>query len=240
MRMLKRGTRRGRLALALAGASLGALVAAGSALAAQQQVVGADTGGGAVNSYSQAVYTMDQGEFLSFQNLGPSNDHDVWSRADGPDKKKLFISPTIKPGNVTTVAGTQFLTTGNYPFFCNVHPFEMSGTLAVSANGTPVARPDIEVTVTSTKLDKVASKGKLLIRVQALTASNNVSVEAKLGKVVLGRIPDLDLGAGQTRKATVKIGKSGKSKLAAKEKATVKVTGNVAFGSPDTAKKKLS
>jgi hypothetical protein len=238
--MLKRGTRTARLGIAIAGAAAMSLLAAGSAMAAQQPVIGADVGG--INSYSQATYTMDQGEFLQFQNMGPSNEHDVWSRADGPDKKKLFISPTILPGNVTTVAGTQYLTANaaGYPFFCNVHPFEMSGNLVVTGNGTPVPRPDIEVTVTSTKLDKVAKKGKLLVKVQALSTAQNVSLEAKLGKLLLGSIPDLDLQAGQTRKATVKIKKSGKSKLAAKEKATVKVTGNVAFGSPDTAKKKLT
>lgn len=225
---------------AAAAVTCACLMLAGTAMAAQQPVVGGDTGGGALNSYSQGTYTMDQGEFLQFQNMGPSNEHDVWSRANGPDAKKLFISPTIKPGNVTTVAGTQFLTTGTYPFFCNVHPFQMSGDLVVGANGTPVARPDIEVTVTSTKLDKVASKGKLLLKVQALTASSNISIEAKLGKALLGTIPDLDLAAGQTRKVTLKIKKSGKAKLAAKKKATVKVTGNVDFGSPDTAKKKLT
>ena len=241
MRMRKSGMSRARIRIAAAGAAACAcLLLAGTAWAAQQPVISADPGG--INSYSMGTYTMDQGEFLQFQNTGPNNEHDVWSRADGPDGKKLFISPTIRPGNVTTVAGTQYLTANptGYPFFCNVHPFEMSGTLVVTGNGTPVPRPDIEVTVTSTKLDKVASKGKLLLRVQALTASQNVSVEAKLGKIVLGRIPDLDLAAGQTRKATLKLNKSGKSKLAAKNKATVKVTGNVAFGSPDTAKKKLS
>ena len=234
--MLKRGTRTARRAIvAAAMAACGSLVVPGSALAAQQPVSATD------NTYSQPVpYLMDQGERLQFTNNGPLNDHDVWSRLDGPDGKKLFISPTIKPANSTIVAGTQYLTTGNYQFFCNVHPFEMSGTLAVGPGGSPAARPDIEVTIAGSKLDKVASKGKLPVKVQALSQSDDVALELKLGKVLLASKANLDVPAGQTQKVTLKLSKAGKSKLAKKTKATVKLTGNVPFGSPDTAKKKLS
>lgn len=241
MRMRRSGIFRGRIGLVALGVAASICPSlTGTAWAAQQPVVAGDAGGGAVNSYSAPNYTMDQGEFLQFQNVGPSNEHDVWSRANGPDGKKLFISPTINPGNTTTVAGTQFLTTGTYPFFCNVHPFEMTGDLIVTANGQPQPRPRIDVTVVSGKLDKVAKKGKLAIKVEALSNAQNISLEATLGKFVLGRIPDLDVAAGQTRKATVKLSKSGRSKLAKKEKATVKVRGTPAFGSPDTAKRKLT
>src|SRR5688572_10059984 len=112
MRMLRRETRRDRTAVAAVTAALGAAMAlAGTALAAQQPVVAGD------NAYSNQAtatpYVMDQGEQLRFTNNGPSNEHDVWSRQAGPDGKKLFISPTIKPGNTTTVAGTQYLTMGS-------------------------------------------------------------------------------------------------------------------------------
>lgn len=210
-----------------------------SAWAAQQPVVGGDSGGGALNSYSAATYTMDQGEFLQFQNVGPSNEHDVWSRLNGLDGKKLFISPTIKPGNTTTVAGTQYLTTGTYAFFCNVHPFEMSGDLIVTGNGTPVPRPRIDVTIVGGKLKKVAKKGKLPVKVAGLTNAPAVALQATLGKTVLGTLSGLGVTAGQTKKATIKLSKAGKAKLAKKKKATVKVTGTPDFGSPDTAKKKL-
>ena len=213
------------------------LACAGGALAAGGQVMAADN---AYDVPAPGTYTINQGQQLTLQNVGPANMHDVWSRLNGPDGKKLFISPTISPGQNTVVNGTQYLTTGSYAFFCNVHPFEMSGNLAVTGAGTPQPRPSINVTVVSGKLDKVASKGKLALKVQALTAANDVSLEAKLGKVVIGTIPDLDVPAGQTRKATLKLNKAGKSKLAAKDKATIKVTGNVAFGSPDTVKKKLT
>jgi plastocyanin len=232
MRMLKRGTRTARNSIVAALALGGALLAAGPASAAQVQAVD--------NSYPGGTFTMDQGELLQLQNTGPVNDHDVWSRLDGPDGKKLFISPDIHPGATTTVAGTQYLTTGTYQFFCNLHPFEMSGTLSVGPAGAPAARPDIEVTVVGSKLDKVASKGKLPVKVQALTRSDDVSLELKLGKAVLASKSNLDLAAGQTQKITLKLSKAGKSKLAAKSKATVKLTGTVPFGSPDTAKKKLT
>src|SRR3990170_1151692 len=106
MRMLKRGTRTARRSIvaALTVAS-GCLAFAGPAVGADT-IVAADPGG--LNSYSAANYNMDQGERPTLQNTGPSNEHDVWSRLDGPDGKKLFISPTINPGATTTVNGTQY------------------------------------------------------------------------------------------------------------------------------------
>src|SRR5262249_55310790 len=60
----------------------------------------------------------------------------------GADGSALFQSETIQGGKTAPVKGVEFLTTGDYPFHCSVHPF-MTGTLHVSANGTPKPRtPD--------------------------------------------------------------------------------------------------
>jgi plastocyanin len=237
MRMLKRGTRTARITIALGLASGVALIGGGSALAADT-IVGADPGG--LNSYSAATYNMDQGEQVQFQNMGPSNEHDVWSRLNGPDGKKLFISPTIRPGNSTTVKGTEYLTTGTYAFFCNVHPFEMSANLIVTGNGTPVPRPQIDVTILGKSIDKAVKKGRLSARLQAVTTSNDVELELKLGKKVIGSKSNVDMAASTSKILAVPLTKAGKAKLAKKKKAKVKLTGSVPFGSPDTAKKKLT
>jgi hypothetical protein len=115
----------------------------------------------------------------------------------------------------------------------------MIATLAVSANGTPVPRPSIALKVLSKNLERVVAKGKLVTQVRAATQSNDVAVEAKLGKIRLGEDDGIDLGAGAKKKVVLKLNKAARRKLGAKNKATVKVEGSVAFGSPDTAKRKL-
>jgi hypothetical protein len=54
----------------------------------------------------------------------------------------VFKSELIEGGKSAPVKGVEFLTTGDYKFHCSVHPF-MTGTLHVTANGTPKPRtPD--------------------------------------------------------------------------------------------------
>jgi len=107
----------------------------------------------------------------------------------GPDGSALFRSATIGGGGATApVAGTQYLTTGSYPFTCTIHPTEMHGTLQVTGNGTPQARPSLRLAVTSKKLAKVRKMG-LLVQVDTSVKVDGVDLVAKLGKVTLGRRP---------------------------------------------------
>ncbi len=156
---------------------------------------------------------------------------------NGPDGGLLFQAATIGPGQTTTLNGTQYLTQGTYPFFCNVHPLEMSANLQVSALGTPVARPKIDVILGAGKLDKIAKKGKVPVTVKALTQADGVEVALKLGKTTVGSQKAFSLTAGQSRKLALKLNKSGKSKLGNANSAKLKATGEVPFGSPDTAKR---
>lgn len=218
--------------MAVAAVSIATCVVASSAFGAAQPIVAAD------DFFSAATYTMDQGDRPVLQNVGPENNHNVSARTNGPDGDLLFTSPTIGPGQ-TTLNGTQYLTAGTYAFFCDVHPLSMSGNLQVSGAGAPVARPKVDVTAAGGKISKVAKKGKLPIKVKALTQSAGVTIELRLGKALLGTQSAFDLVAGQQRKLSVKLTKGGKKKLAGRSKATIKVTGSVPFGSPDSAKAKL-
>jgi plastocyanin len=96
---------------------------------------------GPSDQFNTPNVTMDQGERLTFRVNALSNQHDVISNDRAPDGGRLFRSPVIGPGQTAFVAGSQFLTTGSYAFFCSIHP-NMTGNLTVTANGTAVPRPD--------------------------------------------------------------------------------------------------
>jgi plastocyanin len=187
-------------------------------------------------TFSKPTFTMDPGQVAAFQNLDGVS-HNVTASGNGPDGAALFRSETIDTGQAP-VNGTQYLSPGSYPFVCTIHP-GMAANLAVSGNGTPVARPDIEVKVLSSKLHRVVSSSKLKVRVSAPTASDDVSVTARKGARKLGSKPNLDLAAGASRIVKLSLTSAGKNVLEDLGSAKVKVTGTVPFGSPATAKRKL-
>jgi plastocyanin len=228
--MFKRGTQGRRLGLAIALIALGAMVYAGIALAASETIVG--TGG---DIFTQPTYTTDPGEVVQLQVTGSS--HNATARQPGPDGEALFRSPTIS-GGTAGVQGTQYLSAGDYTFYCTVHPTTMQATLHVTGNGTPQARPSAQLSVRSKKLAKVSKKG-ILVAITTTAKIDGASLVAKLGKATIGKVDGLSLAAGQ-QFATVKLSKAGKSKLSKKSKASVTVTATIPFGSPATAKSKLT
>jgi plastocyanin len=235
MRGMCEGLRRKGIALPLAVVLLGLMPAAGWAVA--------DVITNSGNQFSQATYNSDAGDLVQFQHSGSGAPHNVTST------QGLFSSATISTGT-TPVNGTQFLSPGTYPFVCTIHA-GMKASLIVSASGapppsgappasgTPVARPDIELEIVSRKLDKVAAKGKLVLEVQAITKSDDVSVAARLGKKALGERTGLDLTAGQSLKVALKLKQGLRRKLANLDKAKVTAEATVPFGDPDSAKRVL-
>jgi plastocyanin len=208
----------------------GVLFAGGIALAASQTIVGQID-----DTFNAPTYTTDQGEVVPFQVTG--NTHNVTAHQKGPDGGALFRTPTI-PGGTTGVQGTQYLSAGNYTFFCTVHPTTMEATLVVTGTGTPQPRPSGTLSVRSKKLAKVSKKG-IQVAITASTQVDGASLTAKLGKVTIGKAGGRSFAAGQTIQ-TVKLSKAGKSKLRGKKKATVTVTANIPFGSPASGKAKLT
>src|SRR5256714_8499599 len=91
------------------------------------------------NQYLKPDVTIDQGGKLTFQN-NDTVEHDVTARDAGPDGNPLFKSPLTPTGQTSTVKGTEYLAHGDYAFVCSIHP-NMTGTLHVTSNGTPVPRP---------------------------------------------------------------------------------------------------
>jgi len=210
------------------------LVTASVLLAAGLAFGAAPIIGDGTNHYSSANYTIDQGEVAQLQVTGSS--HNATANQNGPDNKALFRSPTIS-GSTTGVNGTQFLGTGDYTFFCTIHPSTMQATLHVTGNGTPQARPNAELSLKSKRLSKAVKKG-LLVQVTANSKIDDVSLTAKLGKATIGKAT-VSLASG-TQVDLVKLSKAGKSKLRGRSTAKVTVTAAIPFGSPASAKGKLS
>jgi plastocyanin len=225
--MLRRGTAGRRIGLAAALAAIGVMIGAGLALAASDTIVAG------VDTYSKPTYNADQGSVVPFQD--PAGAHNVTARQSGPDGKPLFRSPTIN-GGTASVDGTQYLAAGDYAFFCTIHPTTMTGTLHVTANGIPQARPSATLTSKTKTISKALKKG-IKVSADASTAISGVAFTAKLGKAIIGKTT-ASLAAG-VQTVTVKLNKAGKSKLRSKRKASVSVTANIPFGSPATAKAKL-
>src|SRR5262245_3233461 len=226
--MLKRGTTGRRVWVAIAIAALGAMAYAGIALAAGSTIVG-----GSTNTFDATTYTIDQGQVAQLQVTGSS--HNATARQDGPDGKALFRSPTISSG-ATGVTGTQYLSAGDYTFFCTIHPTTMQATLHVTGNGTPQARPSATLSATKTTVAKAIKKG-ILVNVNASTKIDGATLTATLGKATVGRAT-VSLAAGP-QADRIKLNKAGKSKLRKKSKARLTVLADIPFGSPASTKVKL-
>jgi plastocyanin len=215
--------------LVIALAALGVTAYAGLALAASDTIVATPP-----QSFSQPSYNTDQGAVVPFQNNGGS--HNVTARQTGPDGKALFGSATTSGGTVP-VNGTQYLGSGDYAFFCTVHPTTMNGTLRVTGAGAPVPRPQATLSLKGKSLSQAIKKG-LLVSINASVKIDDVTLTATLGKATLGKATVATAAGSQTLR--VKLSKAGKSKLRSKGKATVKVTAEIPFGSPASTKAKLS
>ena len=210
------------------------MLAAGAALGAGQTITTTATS----DSFTQASFAIDQGDVASLQNTSVQNTHNVTAQGNGPDGNKLFRTPDTDPGNTAAVNGTQYLAQGQYHFVCTIHA-GMEADLTVTGNGTPVARPDIELKVLSSNLDKIRSSRRLKVKVTAPTESNDVALVAKKGARKLASKSGIDLAAGSSRTLKLKLTGSGRKALKDLQKAKVKVTGTVPFGSPDSARRTL-
>jgi plastocyanin len=188
-----------------------------------------------VDKYTTSDVTIDQGEPLTFKN-SDFDAHSVTARKDGSVNGALFDTGLIGMGEDKFVEGSQYLTTGDYAFFCTTHDF-MTGTLHVTSAGTPVPRPgsagdktpaDLAVSIYKRKLGTVVKKKKLLVKV-TLNEAAQVDLVAKLGTRTVAKATDVDLEQG-TEKVNLKLTRSGKKKLKARvedeRKAKLVVTAN--------------
>lgn len=234
---MRRAVGGGRIAAAaVAGLAALALGLPAGAAAASDDIVAADNAflGG---TGSGGAFLLDGGARATLSNTG-INRHNAISNANGPDGGKLFSSPTLNGGSSGKLEGTQYLAAGEYPFFCSIHPSEMTATLKVEG-GSPLPRPSIGVALPRQSLGKVRRTGRLVTRVKAATDSAGVQLSARLRKRVLARSSKLDLAAGEQRKVVLKLSRKARKQLKGLRKARVKLTGTVPFGAPASASRVL-
>jgi plastocyanin len=227
--MLRRGKAGKRLWI------VGGLVTAGVLLAAGFAFGAAPIVGQGDNTFNAPTYTIDQGEVAQLQVTGSS--HNATARSNGPDGKALFRSATIS-GGMTPVDGTQYLSAGDYQFFCTIHPTTMQATLHVSGAGAPAARPQVGLTLQTKTISKALKKG-LLVGINSNGKVDGASLTAKLGKTTIAQKAGLGFAVGQ-QFDVLKLNKAGKAKLRGKDKATITLSADVPFGSPASGKGKLS
>jgi plastocyanin len=193
------------------------------------------------DEYMPPNWDVAEGGEVQFFNAGPNHDHSLTADDSAPEGGPLFDSGVIGPTEDTPVAGVHFLTAGVYDFHCRIHS-NMHATLTVldSAQGA-APRPSIDVKVKSKKLEKVVSSGKLKVKVSAgePTDAEGISLQGSKGRKKITKQANLDLAAGDSKTAKLKVKKSAAEKLADLDKVKVKVTGTVDFGSGDKASKKL-
>jgi plastocyanin len=218
----------------MAGAALAVAGALAAAPALADQTV---TAGPVPNTFATTDVTIDQGEALLFQNSDRTAMHDVTSEKKGGDGKPLFESETIESGKTSPVKGVEFLTTGDYGFYCSVHPF-MTGTVHVTANGTPKPRtpdnpapnpadttpPTAGVTILDSSIAKVLKRGTLMVRLSSDEPSR-FKLTAKSGKTTIAA--GTSVLKGTKRNASISLTKAGKKLLQQAKAATVKLTAQV-------------
>jgi plastocyanin len=193
------------------------------------------------NVFGAPEYNIEDGQMAGFFNNDNAT-HNVTADDKGPDGKALFRTGNVSGGSNVQVNGTQFLEVGSYEFTCTLHPGTMQATLNVNDGpGEPVPRPSVDVNIKSKKLEKVVKSGKLKVKVSASapTDADGVSLSAKKGRKGITKKANLDVNAGDSKTAKLKLKKSAAKKLADLEKAKVKVSAEVDFGSPAKASKKL-
>lgn len=217
--------RRG-LALALLAALLGA------APASADETITARP----VNQFASSTTTIDQGEKVTLRNIDISG-HDVISHDGGDDGQPLFASSLVNPGSSGPVAGTEYLTTGNYDFFCSIHP-GMEATLEVTSAGTPAERPQaegVEVKVLSKDLDRVLESRRLKLKVRSRAGVVQLGARAERRKrsIALGS-KKVRFEEKEERRVKLKLSDAAVKALKKRNKATVIATATASHGGGHT------
>lgn len=223
------------------------LLAAPAAARADEEIVAS-----AGNRYAAATYEIDQGERLTFRNSDVTGvNHDVASTANGDVRGFLFASEVIGNGKTSFVEGSQYLTTGSYPFFCTIHPEQMKGTLNVNSAGTPAPRPgsggggggdapaaddtppEVSIDYAPLRARTLKKRRKLTLRVGADEAAT-LTVTVKIGNRRIGT-KKVRLSVPSTKKVSFKLGAKVRRALKKGARLRIAVEAVDAAGNPGSA-----
>jgi plastocyanin len=196
------------------------------------------------NQFASSVTTIDQGEKVSFMNFDIAG-HDVSAKDRGPDRQPLFSSELVGPFGSAPVTGTEYLTSGTYPFVCTVHP-GMEATLEVTSAGEPVphnghgghgsGEPSLTVRISSKKLGRVLEDRAIKLKVGS-SAPGKVKLSATSEGAKLGK-GTARLEKAGSRSLALGLSKKGRRALKGQDSAVVTVTAS-GGGSKVTARRTL-
>ena len=206
---------------------------------------------GPPSQFFTSSVTIDQGEAVTFTNLDFIA-HDVTAQGKGPDGKPLFASALTNGGGSSPVSGTEFLTTGDYPFVCSIHP-NMLGTLTVSSEGTPAPRPGsgggsggsspppaqpaqnadtekptVQLHLVDTRLSTIKKRKAISLHVTA-DEPVTVGLRAKAGKTTLGSTT-VKLTQSGTQAVRLKLTSAGAKLVRRSRKLAITLSANAADG----------
>jgi plastocyanin len=188
------------------------------------------------NTYHPTNPTIAAGGTFDYDNQS-IHIHNVFSNKRGPDGGPLFDTKTSKGPKTESVEGVQYLNPGTYDFHCTLHQ-DMKGTLTVTA-GQPAPRPEIAVSIKSSKLKAVLRSGVLKAKVADSKTDGVVELVATRGLTTLASKSRIHVTRGDSENVSLKLSQDGKRALKGLNKAKIKLKGIVDFGSPDSAKKTL-
>jgi plastocyanin len=213
--------------------ALCALAAAWAALALPTADAAADQRieAGPGTQYLTTFVTMAQGERLTFLNLDVTG-HDVTARKLRKGRA-LFGTPVLGTGSSAFVDGSQYLTSGQYAFYCSVHPF-MQGTLTVTSAGKPAKRPGgdsrapgIAIEIVSGKLADVQKSGKLQVSYHTDEAGSvRLSGTERVGKKSFALPKDSrQVAANRPVRLSLTLSSDARKALSGASKATFSISG---------------
>src|SRR4051794_13778322 len=234
--------------LLIAAAALGLFLAVAAAWASDQTITATPP-----NQFAGTSVTIDQGDKVTFHN-DDTVIHNVTARGQGSDGKPLFASESTSTGQSNPVKGVEYLATGDYDFICSIHP-NMTGTLHVTAAGTPAQRPAppppsgggggaadatapaVTLKLLDAKLAAVRRRGALRVRVTSSEAAT-VKLTAKASRTT---IATAKASVGATAKTvSVKLTTAGRRTVRRPKHLRIHVSAKAADAAGNAATAQLS
>lgn len=191
-------------------------------------------------SFIAPVFEQPRGEVANFVNpLTADAPHNVEATGLGPDGLPLFYSQTIRVGEQSAVAGTQYLGAGVYPFVCSLHRETMRGSLQVTDSATAVKRPSVRLAIPARQLRSAIRKRIFRVTVDSPTGVSRGSLRVRIGGKAVGLPVRLDLPAKGRLQAKVSIPSRTVRTLERKRSVILKAEARVPFGSPAIATREI-
>jgi plastocyanin len=196
-------------------------------------------------SFSPGSVSIHTGEKVTWNWTGSDKNHTVTS---DPGQAESFEShpgmSIITDGPPGETFSHTFTHTGKFTYYCRVHTY-MTGTVNVSAPGTPLKPNDTSPPATTLRIvrttpRRAARSGKLKVKVTVSEAATETLV-ARLGRRKIGKKTVKFASAG-TKTVRIKLTRKGKRALRKRRRAkvSVKATGVDSAGNKKTARTKLT